>query len=80
MTDEHRMEQLSRAYATAVAAVCGCRSSRPEPDYGLDLALRQGVKRAGCWREYGLDLHIQLKSIAGATLTPTEVIYEGGRL
>jgi hypothetical protein len=76
MTDEHRMEQLSRAYATAVAAVCGCRTSRPEPDYGLDLELRQVLRRAGRWREFGLALRIQLKSIAGGTVTPAEVVYD----
>ena len=34
MTDEHRMEQLSRAYAQAVAAVCGCTYARSESDFG----------------------------------------------
>ncbi len=76
MTDEHRMEQLSRAYAQAVAAVCGCTCARPEPDYGVDLVLRRVVRHARRWREAGLSLYVQMKSIAGATLTPTEVVYD----
>jgi hypothetical protein len=76
MTDEHRMEQLSRAYAQAIAAVCGCSCARPEPDYGLDLLLRQVVRQGRNWRESGIGLYVQLKSVAGATLTPTEVIYD----
>jgi hypothetical protein len=76
MTDQHRMEQLSRAYAQAIAAMVGCRSARPEPDYGLDLSLRRVVFRRGRWREEGLALDLQLKSEAGATLTPTHVIHD----
>ncbi len=76
MTDEHRMEQLSRAYAQAVAAVCGCRWSVPTPDYGVDLSLRQVAFRRGRWREEGLSLYIQLKSTGGAATTPTEVVYD----
>lgn len=76
MTDEHRMEQLSRAYAQAVAAVCGCSCAEPNPDYGVDLVLRQVVRQGRTWREAGMSLYVQLKSIAGATLTPTEVVYD----
>jgi hypothetical protein len=76
MTDQHRMEQLSRAYAQAIAAMAGCRSARPEPDYGIDLSLRQVVHRRGRWREEGSVLDLQLKSEAGATLTPTHVIHD----
>jgi hypothetical protein len=76
MTDEHRMELLSRAYVQAVAAMAGCTSARPEPDYGLDLVLRRVVRQDGGWREEGLSLYVQLKSIAGATITPTELTYD----
>jgi hypothetical protein len=76
MTDAHRMEQLSRAYAQAVASVCGCRWSRPELDYGIDLSLRQVIQRRGRWREEGLSLDLQLKSEAGATVTPDHVIHD----
>jgi hypothetical protein len=76
MTDEHRMEQLSRAYVQAIAAMVGCSWSVPAPDYGWDVALRQIVRRGSRWREFGLPLCIQLKSIADATTTPTEIVYD----
>jgi hypothetical protein len=76
MTDEHRMEQLSFAYAQAVAAVCGCRWARPELDYGIDLSLRQVRWQRGRWWEAGIPLDIQLKSEAGATVTPTHVVHD----
>ena len=75
MTDEHRMEQLSRAYATAVAAACGCTCARPETDYGSDLTLRK-VERVGkVFRVVGRNLDLQLKGTTGATVTATEVVY-----
>jgi hypothetical protein len=76
MTDEHRMEQLSRAYAQAVAAVCGCVWSAPVPDYGTDLTLRQVTLRQKKWSEVGPPLNIQLRSTSGATVTPTHVVYD----
>jgi len=70
------MEQLSRAYAQAVAAVCGCTCARPEPDYGSDLTFRR-VKRKGTeYRPTGRGLDIQLKSTTTATLTVDEVVYD----
>jgi hypothetical protein len=76
MTDEHRMEQLSRAYAQAVAAVCGCRWSAPTPDYGTDLSLRQVVFRKTRWDEVGPALDIQLRSTTAAALTADHVVYD----
>lgn len=76
MTDNHRMEALSRAYAQAVAAVCGCTCARPEPDYGVDLWLRQVEFRHKRWQETGPNLYVQLKSTSGAIVTPTEVGYD----
>jgi hypothetical protein len=77
MTDEHRMEQLSRAYVQAIAAVCGCTSARPEPDYGVDLTLRQVQLRRGRWQELGPILSIQLKSTtAPAAATNDHVVYD----
>jgi uncharacterized protein DUF4365 len=69
MTDEHRMEQLSRAYVQAVAAVCGCNCARPEPDYGVDLTIRRVVKRRNQYEEAGLTLALHLKS----TKVPTDL-------
>jgi len=76
MTDEHRMEQLSRAYVQAIAAVVGCTCARPETDYGSDMTLRQIGRVGGIFRPVGRNLDIQLKSTAKATLTADEVIYD----
>jgi hypothetical protein len=77
MTDEHRMEQLSRAYVQAVAAVCGCRWSIPVPDYGADLDLRQVLLRHGRLQELGPSLYLQLKSTtAPAEVTNDHVAYD----
>jgi hypothetical protein len=76
MTDEHRMEQLSRAYTQAVAAVCGCRWSVPTPDYGIDISLRQVVYRRKRWREEGLGLDLQLKSEAGAVVASDHIVHD----
>lgn len=76
MTDEHRMEQLSRAYVQAVAAVCGCTCARPETDYGIDLSLRQVKKKGSEYRAVGRSLDVQLKSTTAATLTSDDVVYD----
>jgi hypothetical protein len=76
MTDEHRMEQLSRAYAQAVAAVCGCTCARPETDYGTDLTIRRIGRVGKMFRPVGRNLDIQLKSTTKVTLTPNEVLYD----
>ena len=76
MTDEHRMEQLSRAYVQAVAAVCGCTCSRPEPDYGIDLVLRQVRLVGERFVPVGRQLELQLKSTTSATITADHVLYD----
>jgi Domain of unknown function (DUF4365) len=76
MTDEHRMEQLSRAYVQAVAAVAGCSCARPEPDYGCDLTIRQVVRLGTSFRPIGRNLDLQLRSTTTATRTDTEVVYD----
>ena len=77
MTDEHRMEQLSRASVQAVAAVCGCRWAVPVPDYGVDLDMRRVVQQSGRWREVGPALNIQLKSTtAPAAVTADHIVYD----
>jgi hypothetical protein len=76
MTDEHRMEQLSRAYATPVAAVCGCTCARPETDYGSDMTLRRVQQVGGAFRPVGRNIDLQLKSTTRATLSADEVIYD----
>src|SRR5262245_35539033 len=76
MTDEHRMEQLSRAYVQAVAATCGCTCARPEPDYGLDLTLRRVRRQRNGYGPRGRSLDLQLKSTTVVDLTDSEVIYD----
>jgi hypothetical protein len=75
MTDEHRMEQLSRAYVQAVAAVCGCRWSIPVPDYGVDLTLRRVVWRRNHYEESGLSLHLQLRSTTMPAATTNDHVF-----
>ncbi|MBN9122402.1 MAG: DUF4365 domain-containing protein [Planctomycetes bacterium] len=76
MTDEHRMEQLSRAYAQAIAAMAGCTCARPETDYGSDLTLRRVSQVGGLFRPVGRNLDIQLKSTRNAILTADAVVYD----
>jgi hypothetical protein len=76
MTDEHRMEQLSRAYVQAVAAMAHCTCARPEQDYGVDLTIRLVEEVGGMIRPVGRNLDLQLKSTINATLTASEVVYD----
>ncbi len=76
MTDEHRMEQLSRVYVQAVAAMCGCTTARPEPDYGVDLTLRRVRPVGDALMSVGRGLDLQLKSTTAATVTADEVIHD----
>ncbi|MCE9566114.1 MAG: DUF4365 domain-containing protein [Planctomycetes bacterium] len=76
MTDEHRMEQLSRAYVHAVAAMCGCTCAKPDPDYGVDLSLRRVVERRQGYREIGKSLYLQLKSTRIDTRDSEHVVYD----
>jgi Domain of unknown function (DUF4365) len=77
VTDEHRMEQLSRAYVQAVAAVCGCRWAAPVPDYGIDGALRRVTRQHGRWREVGPAVYVQLKATAvPARVTAASIAYD----
>jgi hypothetical protein len=76
MTNEHRMEQLSRAYVQAVAAVAGCTSARPETDYGYDQTLRRVWQSGDEWIPVGRNLDLQLKSTTAAALTDNEVVYD----
>lgn len=76
MTDEHRMEQLSRAYVHAVAAVCGCTCARPDPDYGIDLSLQRVKPVAGDLMPIGRPLDLQLKSTTTAMVETDRVVYD----
>jgi hypothetical protein len=76
MTDKHRMEALSRAYAQAIAAMAGCTCAQPETDYGVDMTLRQIGRVGPMFRPVSRNLDIQLKSTTDAILTATEVVHD----
>jgi hypothetical protein len=76
VTDAHQMELLSRAYVQAVCALAGRTAARPDPDYGVDLTLRQ-IKRGGrAFKPFGVNVDFQLKLTTDATVTATEVVYD----
>lgn len=76
MTDEHRMELLSRAYVQAVAAAARCMWSVPEPDYGVDLTVRRVGRRSGRYMPVGRAVDLQLKSTTAAVPHPDRVGYD----
>ena len=60
MTREHRQEALSRAYVQTIAAQAGVLCSKPDPDYGIDLSLREvEVRGERLWEDYDRELHTQ---------------------
>jgi len=76
MTRNHRQEAMSRAYVHAVAARAGVMCSRPDPDYGIDLSLREVEARGKRLWDTGIQIDVQLKSTTRATLSATEVGYD----
>lgn len=67
ITDQHRKEYLSRAYIHAVAAKAGYACARPDPDYGLDLQVRdideEYINETQTdYQDYGYTLDISAKS------------------
>jgi hypothetical protein len=76
MTPEHQMEQLSRAYVQAVAAMCGCTCARPEPDYGVDLTIRRVNRIGDRLIPVGRSLNLQLKSTIAALREPRHIAYD----
>src|SRR5262245_33589324 len=76
MTRAHRQEALCRAYVQAVAAQAGLLCSRPEPDYGIDLALRSVEPTSEQRKDAGVQLDLQLRSTTRAAVSDTEVRYD----
>jgi hypothetical protein len=62
LTRNHRQEGLCRAYIQAVAARCGMSWSSPQPDYGIDMSLRDIAKLNGSRTESGYTLDVQAKA------------------
>ena len=76
MTRGHRQEALCRAYVQAIAARAGLLSSRPEPDYGIDLSLRTVGVHDGHHSDTSFQLDLQLKSTTRANVTESDVRYD----
>jgi len=76
MTRNHRQEALCRAYVQAVAALAGVGTSRPEPDYGIDLSLRVIQQQDNVHQDARVQLDLQLRSTTRANVTDTQVSYD----
>jgi hypothetical protein len=76
MTRNHRQEALCRAYVQAVAALAGVASAKPDPDYGVDLLLRDIEQRGQRHLDARLQLDLQLRSTTRANVSETIVFYD----
>lgn len=76
MTREHRQEALCRAYVQAVAALAGVGTSRPEPDYGIDLLLREIAVVEGHHQDTSFQIDLQLRATTRASMTETALVYD----
>ena len=59
ITRQHRQELLCRAYVHAIAAQAGLLSSRPDPDYGIDLSLRSVAVLGRRHRDTSIQVDLQ---------------------
>jgi hypothetical protein len=76
MTRAHRQEALCRAYVQAIAAQAGLLCSKPEPDYGIDLALRSVELGSAERKDAGVQLDLQLRSTTRAAVSDADVRYD----
>ena len=76
ITQGHRQEALSRAYVQAVAAQAGVLSSRPDPDYGIDLSLRAVNVDNHRHSDSSVQIDLQLRSTTRGSVTTTGVTYD----
>ncbi|NOR47479.1 MAG: DUF4365 domain-containing protein [Methanosarcinaceae archaeon] len=79
LTREHRQEDLSIAYISAVAAKAGYNCGRPGGhDYGIDVEIRTVEKIRNKRRDTGYTLNIQAKASYNFQLSDDErwVIYD----
>lgn len=76
MTRNHRQEALCRAYVQAVAALAGVGTSRPEPDYGIDLSLREIAIEGSHHRDTSFQIDLQLRATTGASMTEAALVYD----
>lgn len=76
ITDQHREEQLSRAYVHAVAAHAGLIFEPATTDYGVDGTIRKVHIRAGRRFVGGHSLDVQLKATTRWSMPNDEVIFD----
>lgn len=76
MTRNHRQEALCRAYVQAVAALAGVGTSKPEPDYGIDLLLREIAILNGQYQDTSVQIDLQLRATTRASMTETALVYD----
>lgn len=81
ITKQHRQELLSKAYIRAVAAKAGYSCAQPEPDYGLDLVIRdvdEDLNNDGrsTFQDYGYALDISAKSTHNVRIIDGYIHYD----
>jgi hypothetical protein len=77
ITDQHRQELLSVAYAYAVAAKAGMNVVHERFDYGVDITYSYvQTLRSGKVSSTGYDLKFQLKASMYAYLEQDSVVYD----
>jgi hypothetical protein len=76
ITKQHRQEALCRVYVQAIAAQAGLISSRPDPDYGIDLSLRSAEVNARGHSDTSVQVDLQLRSTTRANVTESEVKFD----
>lgn len=76
ITQQHREEQLSRAYVHAVVAHAGLIFEPATTDYGVDGAIRVVRNRDGRRIVCGHSLDVQLKATTGWYHDNDEIVYD----
>jgi len=76
ITNQHREEQLSRAYIHAVAADAGLIFEPTHQDYGVDGSIRQVNIVNGRRLLGGHSLDVQLKATTNWVFSESEIVYD----
>jgi hypothetical protein len=76
ITNQHREEQLSRAYVHAVAAHAGLIFEPAKTDYGVDGTIRVVQERDGRRLVCGHSLDVQLKATTDWMVENDDVVYD----
>lgn len=76
ITEQHREEQLSRAYVHAVAAHAGLIWEPSSVDYGVDGTLREVIEFNGRRMCSGHSLDVQLKATTDWSIRDGSIVYD----